>query len=328
MLIMSEENTGKEIAEEELTSAEKTESLSLKEQLDLYDPDKVELGEEVLRFAKEDRKRKIVKSILLILFSVIILVSGTKIVTTLIGYKKAEDSYDEIQKLFYEGIETDAKNMIAESEPPLPSFGMKKRAIDSSELLYRQFKGKISALKADYPDIYGWILMPGMEHIDYPVMQSEDNYFFLHHDWQGRWLEAGAIFADFNCSKHVTENRNTVLYGHNMLNGMMFSDLTKFTSKEIFDANPYIYLFTLDGVYTYTIFSFYKTDYRSGYIETYFPTTESLIDFAENSRANSLFYRDGVTFDANTRLITLSTCTDIVQTDRYCLQAVLTGIME
>lgn len=286
----------------------------------------IKMSAESAEFARKDKKRKITRNILLVIFSALLTISGTNIVKTLIGYKKAEDSYAAIQKMFYEDIGD--ISLISESQPPMPSFGMKRRSIDEAQILYRNFKARISALKEDYPDIYGWILMPDMEHIDYPVMQCGDNNFYLNHDWQGKWLEAGAIFVDFNCSPHVTENRNTVIYGHNMLNGMMFSDIAKFTSKEVFDSNPYVYLFTLDGVYTFTIFSFYKTDYKSGYIETYFPTTQSLVDFCENSRANSLYYREGVQFTDDTRILTLSTCTDGRLSDRYCLQAVLTEVIE
>lgn len=315
------------IDNEELFANDEKISIALNEQLDNLKSGDIEMPREVLEFSEKDRKRNIIRRILMAVFAVIFIFSGTRIITTLYGYKVADDSYKEIQNIFYDG-NTENKFAISESSPPLPSFGMKRRSIDEAQLLYRKFKAKISELKEDYPDIYGWILIPGMEHIDYPVMQTDNNNFYLKHDWRGRWLEAGAIFVDFNCSPHVTENRNTVIYGHNMLNGMMFSDLAKFTSKEVFDSNPYIYLITMDGVYTFTIFSFYKTDYKSGYIETWFPTTDLLKEFAENSRKNSFFYREGVTFDDNTRLLTLSTCTDVIQTDRYCLQAVLTEVTE
>ena len=107
-----------------------------------------------------------------------------------------------------------------------------------------------------------------------------------------------------------------------MQNGMMFSDLIKFLDEDFFNQNRYVYVYTDKGIYTYEIFSVYKTDYKYKYIETGFPTGEDFVAWAEEMRSNSKFQRD-VQFNSNSRVITLSTCTNALWSDRYCVQAVM-----
>ena len=59
------------------------------------------------------------------------------------------------------------------------------------------------------------------------------------------------------------------------------------------------------------------------YIYTDFESHEAFVDFAYEMKANSLYWRDGIEFTENSRIITLSTCTNGLRTDRYCIQAVL-----
>lgn len=62
--------------------------------------------------------------------------------------------------------------------------------------------------------------------IDYPVVQGEDNDIYLKHNFNNEKSISGTVFVDYRNS--LNEDRNIVIYGHNMRNGSMFSDLNKF----------------------------------------------------------------------------------------------------
>ena len=92
-----------------------------------------------------------------------------------------------------------------------------------------------------YPDIYAWINIPNT-NINYPVVQhpTTDGYY-LKYSAMKKASKSGAIYSELKSSKDFSD-KNTVLYGHNMLNGSMFRDLHKFRKDETFwNENKYIY---------------------------------------------------------------------------------------
>lgn len=187
---------------------------------------------------------------------------------------------------------------------------------------FERMKIKLTALKEKYPDLYGWIVLPGTV-INYPIMQTEDNDYYLEHSYKGTPLKAGAIFADYRCHPDILENRNLVVYGHHMTNNSMFNSLDSFLKESFFETNNIVYIYTLDGMYTYEIFSVYETNQYYPYIRTNFPDDEVFLDFAEEMRENSIYRRDDIVFTAESQLLTLSTCTNRSQEGRLAVQAIL-----
>lgn len=95
--------------------------------------------------------------------------------------------------------------------------------------------------------VIGWIQVPGIERINYPVVQHpDDNQFFLTHDWKGANQSAGAIFMNRYNTSDFTD-MNSVVYGHHMKAGSMFGLLKKFADQTFLDENPYFYIYTPDG---------------------------------------------------------------------------------
>ena len=90
-------------------------------------------------------------------------------------------------------------------------------------------------LQAKYPDIAGWLTVPGTK-IDYPFVWHEDNDHYLRRDLNGDYALAGTLFLDSRCSPDFSA-RNTIIYGHHMKNGSMFGTLKAFADKDFFDAN-------------------------------------------------------------------------------------------
>ena len=250
---------------------------------------------------------------------VVFVYSCISIVRTLSGYKQAEDFYTDLARDVM-GLADDVG-----ADLPTPAFGKRDAAGESnlSNAMYERMKTRLNALADVNPDICGWINIPGTKHINYPLLLGRDNDYYLDHEYTGGYLAAGSIFVDYRCDRDFNANHNTVIYGHNMQNGMMFSELINFLDETFWNENKYVYIYTEFGVYTYEVYSVYKANYQYKSNDTEFISHADFVEFANEMRDNSLYKREGVEFDENSRIITLSTCTNGLWTDRYIVQAVL-----
>ncbi len=86
-----------------------------------------------------------------------------------------------------------------------------------------------SQIRAENSDVVGWIRVNNSK-IDYPVVHTTDNDFYLTHSYNKQYNSAGAIFADYRNSCDGTD-KNLVLYGHNRKDGSMFGTENKALQK-------------------------------------------------------------------------------------------------
>ena len=91
----------------------------------------------------------------------------------------------------------------------------------------------------------------GSPPIDYPIVQKDDNAYYIDRDWEGNHSSAGSIFEDFRGK--IGETENTLLYGHNMGNGSMFHSVKSFKEEEWGRQHIYFEVATLDKRYLYRI---------------------------------------------------------------------------
>ena len=151
------------------------------------------------------------------------------------------------------------------------------------------------------PDFVGWIYVPDSQ-ISYPIMQGEDNDFYLHSDPDGGYDRLGSIFLDYRCSRDFSDPVNFI-FGHNMASGKMFGSIRSFRSRSAFAAHRYGWLFTPDKVYRIDFFalcivSAYDTIY-------YLPGSQE--DFMARTRETVHFSAD-VMLAEEDRILSLSTC--------------------
>lgn len=110
-------------------------------------------------------------------------------------------------------------------------------------------------LKKKNPDIVGWIKIDGTK-IDYPILKDE-NTFYLNHSYNKTYNANGSIFILDN---NLCESNETVIYGHNRLNGIMFSELSKYLEKDFFEKHLEFFIYTPEKTYKARIFSAYSTN--------------------------------------------------------------------
>lgn len=188
-------------------------------------------------------------------------------------------------------------------------------------------KVDFDGLQALNPDIYAWIEIPGTV-ISYPVVQADgDNTYYLKRAYDRSYSAAGAIFTEDYNSKDFTD-RNTVIYGHYMKDGTLFSGLHKFIDAEFFSEHRYVYIHTPDGILSYKIFAVYPYDTRHllmsfDYSNPY--VFGRVFEAVFGIRDINACIAGDVTLDSeNNRVLTLSTCLYGEPSERLLLQAVLT----
>jgi sortase B len=167
-------------------------------------------------------------------------------------------------------------------------------------------------------DVIGWIKIPGTK-IDYPVVKTDNNDFYLEHDINQKKSKAGTIFMDFRNQGDGTD-KHTILYGHHMRDGSMFTELMKFKQKEFIGENMTILFDTLYEEITFEIFSVYVTGTDFYYIETSFSSDGEYLDFLKIIQEKSMFERD-LTLKAEDQILTLSTCTYEFDNARFVVHA-------
>lgn len=168
-------------------------------------------------------------------------------------------------------------------------------------------------------DMVGWIHIPGYSKvIDYPVMQSEGNNYYLNKDFYGNYSYAGSIFMDFRNNRKEPD-RHIIIYGHAMNDYSMFGNLKEFPDKpEQHTKNTKIYLDLLDTRLEYEIFSTYYCKASDNYRQIAFQSDNEFMDFLELLRGRSV-YDYGVELSPLDRIITLSTCNNSLGRDIRCV---------
>ncbi|MBQ4562399.1 MAG: class B sortase [Clostridia bacterium] len=182
------------------------------------------------------------------------------------------------------------------------------------------------------PDIHAWITVPGTP-IDYPVLQSQvSDLYYERRSYTGAHSVSGCIFTQYY-NRPDFSDRNTVLYGHYMLDGTFFGSLHNYKDPEFFNNNRYIYITLPDRVLVYEIFAAYETDNRHVLTLCNYSDDEDYLRYLESCLNPSTMVRtirEGTQLSANDRIITLSTCVSYYtySSRRYLVQGVLIADVE
>ena len=163
-------------------------------------------------------------------------------------------------------------------------------------------------LKQENKDIIAWLYCEGTS-VNYPVVQAEDNSYYLNHNVKKEYTSHGSIFMDYRNNTNDLEgnNNNVVLYGHRMKNKQMFGSLDKFSDKEYFNGKYPIAIILNDKEYYFEAFSSYVTSSDDNYINTSFDNKEEFDKFIQKIYNKSHTKLDTDITSIN-NILTLSTC--------------------
>ena len=169
-----------------------------------------------------------------------------------------------------------------------------------------------------------WIQLNGTK-VNYPVVQHSDNDYYLEHDFYNRQTNIGWVFGDYR-NNFENFNNNTIIYGHNLINGSMFGSIPNLLNKNWF-TNPnrqYIKLSTKTTNSIWQIFSVYKIEPTTDYLQAKFNSTSTYQEFL-NTLKNRSVHQFDVSLNYTDKIITLSTC-DNIGTKRVAVHAKLISI--
>lgn len=176
-----------------------------------------------------------------------------------------------------------------------------------------------STLKQENEDIIGWIYCENTP-INYPVVQSNDNEYYLRRLANGEYNIAGSIFMDYRNSASLEDN-NTIIYGHNMKNNTMFGSLQEYKSQEYYDNHKIMYYFTPEKNYMIKIFAGYTISVESDIYNL------AVIDEKEiEGLINKSDFKSDVDIRQDDKIVTLSTCAYDYDGARYIVVGILQEI--
>jgi len=188
-----------------------------------------------------------------------------------------------------------------------------KRAVQVDGLRYSV---NFPYLQEQYPNVVAWLLQTstGLNH---PVMQAEDNDFYLERLYNERSNKGGSLFLDSGNAKDFVD-ANSYIYGHNMKSGEMLGFLHKYKDQAFYNANPQMTLLTPYGDFQIDIFAATMSlveDETSWRLKQFERKAEFEAYIAELQKHS--FFRSNIVPEWGDQFLVLCTCTNIRHGERY-----------
>ena len=269
--------------------------------LDEYDPD---MKHEILRELKKAQRRR---SILRAVLGLCVVFRVGYLIYYYSYYEKNDIEYSELSTLVKEdsGGTVEINYTEKQDKPPI---------LKKYETLYNKNRKLI-----------GWLKIEGCD-IDYPVMQTSNNEYYLDHNYNQEYDKNGSLFLDKDCDA-AFPNDNMIIYGHHMKSGKMFGNLNYYSKESFWEDNKE---FTFDTIYetgTYAVMYVFRSKIYSEeeivfkYYQFIDATSENEFNSNMEEMANMSLYDTGVTASYGDRLITLSTCDSSEEDGRFVVVA-------
>ena len=185
---------------------------------------------------------------------------------------------------------------------------------------------KLIELQKENDDIVAWIEIEGT-NINYPVLQAQDNDYYMNRNYLKKYSSSGSIFLDKDF-KWNPMSSNLLIYGHNMKNGTMFQNLLNYRNVEYYNEHPNIRFTTANEDAYYEIIAvfqsrvYYKNE-KNVFRYYYFVNAENeeeYNEYVENAKKASL-YDTGKSANFGDQLLTLSTCAYHTDDGRFVVVA-------
>ncbi len=262
--------------------------------------------------ARKKRRRRTLGDILITILMLaalgVFLFAGYKLYGYYMEYKAGTDEYNSLNDSYTDDSE-DYDSLEDDDEAQRVS-GREVRTViwDGKEMTVPVMTNPIDfeGLQAQNDELAAWLKVRALD-ISYPVMQAEDNDYYLHRTFEKEYNFAGCIFLNCDNSPDFTD-KNTIIYGHNMKNGSMFGKISQFQDEEVFNKSKYFWIYTKDLIFQYRIFSVSVVENSGLTYQTFF-TTEDFQELIDYAYGHSEVDTSGVEVTADDRIVTLSTCT-------------------
>lgn len=243
--------------------------------------------------------------------------AGSQIFQQVREYRRGQAAYDSLDA--YVGT---AKPEVPAGTQPTERSPDTEASTEETEETIPWPAVDFEALREINPDCIAWILVPGTE-ISYPVVQGDDNSYYLKHLFTGEWNGAGCVFLDCRVSGDLRD-RHSILYGHRMSNGTMFTDILRYEDRDYYETHPTAYLMTPEGNYLIQFFSGYVSPADGQAWSVAFDSDTAYALWLEDAVSQSCF-TSGIIPEVTDQVLTLSTCSFAFDDARFVLHGILRG---
>lgn len=259
-----------------------------------------------------DRRIKRNYIIILVIGIMALLLSTTNTVRFFIDKVRVEKIMDKVNdNVVIVDVEDDIKD-VTPINPPSPSDDNNEPEEVKPDDYWDYIKIPLmsvnfSQLLEKNKDTVGWIRLEGT-NINYPVVQTSNNDYYLNHAFNGSRNYAGWVFMDYR-NNAINFDKNTIIYGHGRIDGTMFGSLKNIVKDNWYEnTDNYVLKFSTPTENTlWQVFSVYTIEKESYYIKTEFESDDSYMEFL-NTIANRSIYQFNASLNKNDKIITLSTC--------------------
>lgn len=240
-------------------------------------------------------------------------------------YKMSNEATEESQLLNEIDLETQEKANNSSNDIETKNNeadGNTSKNIENNNIETTERMLKVKKLQKENDDIVGWLEIEDT-NINYPVLQGDDNEFYLNRNYKKEKSEKGSIFLDAKYNWNIPSN-NLLIYGHNIINGLMFQDLLKYESQDFYKKHPNIRFTTEKDDKEYEIISVFKSRVYYKAEKNVFryydfinaKKEEDYMEFVKNAKKASI-YDIEATAKYGDELITLVTCSYHIEDGRF-----------
>lgn len=247
---------------------------------------------------KENTKTIIIVKAVSLVAIIGIIIAGVNLASIEIDHVILERENEEIQSVM--------QTIIDERDPESTTYDF--------QLLYEQ-----------NPDIRAWIIIPGTD-INYPICQTDNNDYYLNHNFNKKQSGFGTLFFDFQ--NDVNTSQNITVYGHSVKNSQMFTNIKKYATIDYYKQHPIVQLITPEGLVEYKVFAAMVMNavpeddngYLYSFMQTDFSRQREFIDWTNEALQRSIIHTP-VDILPSDRVITLSTCGYEFKNQRFVVMA-------
>ena len=266
---------------------------------------------------KRLRKDRVFLLVLLLFFSTIFIFSAFKVIEWLSDNNNTDKVIEKIKNdVKVDEVKDNENTEVIDEEPTEPEKVSDYFYYITYPLINVDFE---SLLKTNNETV-GWINVNNT-NINYPFVQGINNTYYLNHSFDKSYNSAGWVFMDYRNNKEMN-NKNTILYAHGRIDKTMFGSLYKTQYPAWYQnrSNHIIRISTPSVNMSYQIFSVYKIEEESYYIQTDFSSDSEYLEFLNTIKERSK-YNFNVVLNESDKIITLSTCAN--DKERYVVHAKL-----
>ncbi|SFR80884.1 sortase B [Anaeromicropila populeti] len=238
------------------------------------------------------------------------LISAYPVFQDYLENRKQEQFY---QKLDENDIVSVNQSVIPTEEQAEPTASGSVETEKPSKTVMKKYEKLLKLNK----EVIGWVKIENSQ-INYPIVQHEDNTYYLTKASNQEDSSYGSIYLDYR-NEPDFQDHNNIIYGHNMKDGSMFHNLINYKDEDFFEKNKIIVVSDLYEEFSCQVFAVYVVDASTE--KTYVKyTEEDFLDYIKECKERSLFKTD-INVQEDDRIITLITCSYEYENARTVVQA-------